>query len=169
MNKNLKLICTVSILINLLLAGALAGMSMDKRRDMPWEKVKEGLSPESQKLVTKMFQDTWKDMSSVMRQSMENRKYLAEVVAADEFDPAKFDEAVQRIQGVQNLIAKRKIESTKELLQKLPPEDRKMLAEQVANSFSWRGRGKRPHNYPRPPGEEEAPDNQPGNQQENPR
>jgi uncharacterized membrane protein len=157
MNKNFKLIFTISILANVLLAGALGGMVMDQRNDMPWEKMKEGLSPSSQELVTKMFQDNWKDMSSTMRQSMDNRNYLADVVRAEEFDEKKFDEAVKRVRGTQDLIAKKKLESTKELLSKLPKEDRVKLADQVANSFSWKGRhggkdGPRgPHNMPPKP------------------
>lgn len=153
MNKRVKIILTASVLVNVLLAGTLVGMIMDKRHEMPWEKVKRELAPESQELVSKMFQDTWKDMGPVIRQSMDNRKYLADVVRADEFDPKAFDEAVKRLRGVQDLIAKKKIESTKELLVKLPGEDRKKLAEQVANSFSWKGNrhGKRPADYPRPP------------------
>jgi hypothetical protein len=63
-----------------------------------------------------MFQDNWKNMSSTMRQSMDNRDYLADVVRADEFDPKAFDEAVKRIRGVQDLISKKKTESTKDLL-----------------------------------------------------
>ncbi|MGB4106529.1 MAG: periplasmic heavy metal sensor [Alphaproteobacteria bacterium] len=160
MNKNLKIFFTISILANVLLAGALGGMVMDKRgKDMPWEKMKEGLSKPSQELVTKMFQDTWKDMGSTMRQSMDNRNYLADVVRADEFDPKAFDEAVARIRGVQDLISKKKTKSTKELLAQLPPEDRKKLADQVANSFAWKGRHgpKSPHNMPpKPEGEQKA-------------
>ncbi len=153
MSKKIKIILTMSVLVNLLLAGTLAGIVMDKHREMPWEKTKRELTPESQELVSKMFQNTWKDMGPVIRQSMDNRKYLADVVRADEFDPKAFDEAVKRLRGVQDLIAKKKIESTKELLIKLPDEDRKKLAEQVANSFSWKGNrhGKRPADYPRPP------------------
>lgn len=159
MNKNLKIFFTISILANVLLAGALGGMVLDQRRDMPWEKMKEGLSKPSQELVTKMFQDTWKDMGSTMRQSMDNRNYLADVVRADEFDPKAFDEAVARIRGVQDLISKKKTKSTKELLAQLPPEDRKKLADQVANSFAWKGRHgpKSPHNMPpKPEGEQKA-------------
>jgi uncharacterized membrane protein len=155
MKKRIKAILTISILANVLLAGTLAGMVMDKHRDMPWEKTKRDLTPESQELVSKMFQNTWKDMGPVIRQSMDNRKYLADVVRADEFDPAAFDAAVKRLRGVQDLIAEKKIKSTKELLTKLPDEDRKKLAEQVANSFTWKGsrHGKRPADYPRPPEE----------------
>ena len=152
MSKNIKILLTLSILANILLAGAFFGMVMEKHDDMPWEKVKEGLSPASQEMVAKVFQETWKDMGSVMRQSMDNRKYLAEVIRADEFDPGKFDEAVGRIKGVQDLMAKKKLQATRELLMKLPPDDRKKLADQVANSFSWKGGhpGKR-HDYPPSP------------------
>jgi uncharacterized membrane protein len=76
MTKNLKIFLTISVLANVLLAGALGGMVMDQRKDMPWEKMKQGLTPESQELVTKMFQDNWKNMSSTMRQSVDNRNYL---------------------------------------------------------------------------------------------
>ncbi len=153
MTKNLKIFLTISVLANVLLAGALGGMVMDQRKDMPWEKMKAGLSPESQELVTRMFQDNWKNMSSTMRQSVDNRDYLADVVRADEFDPKAFDEAVKRIRGVQDLISKKKTESTKDLLSQLPPEDRKKLADQVANSFAGKGRhgGKAPHNMPPKP------------------
>jgi uncharacterized membrane protein len=157
MNKNLKILFTISILANVLLAGALGGMVMDQRsKDMPWEKMKEGLSKPSQDLVTKMFQDTWKDMGSTMRQSMDNRNYLADVVRAEEFDPKAFDEAVARIRGTQNLIGDKKQEATRDLLAQLPKEDRLKLADQVANSFSWKGRhgGKRPHDQPPRPGED---------------
>lgn len=160
MTKNLKILFTISILANVLLAGALGGMVMDQRsKDMPWEKMKEGLSKPSQELVTKMFQETWKDMGSTMRQSMDNRNYLADVVRAEEFDARKFDEAVKRVRGTQDLIAKRKQEATKELLAQLPPEDRQKLADQVANSFAWKGRhGKRPHDQPpRPEADGKAP------------
>lgn len=150
-NKNLRLVFTLSIIANVLLAGTVAGMILDRPHDMPWDKVKEGLSPESQKLVSKMFQDTWKESSSVMRQSMDNRKYLQDVVAADEFDEKKFDEAVKRIRGVQDLMGQKKTKSTKELLAKLPKEDRQKLAESVANSFSWKGGRGKGHNYPQPP------------------
>lgn len=151
MNNKIKTILTVSILVNVLLLGSLAGMVLDKERDMPWEKVKEGLSPPSQELVARMFQKTWKDMGPVMRQSMDNRKYLADVVRAEEFDPEDFDEAVERLRGVQDLMTVRKVESTKELLIELPKEDRKKLAEHVANSFSWKWREGKRHDHPRPP------------------
>src|SRR5262245_26310150 len=109
MKKRVKTIFTISILANILLGGALAGMIADHPRDVQWDEVKKELSPESQEMVTKMFQETWKDNSPVIRQSMDNRKYLAEVVRAEKFDPAAFDEAVKRLRGVQDLIIKKKI------------------------------------------------------------
>lgn len=159
MKKRVKTIFTISIMANILLAGALAGMIIDHPRDVAWAEIKRDLTPESQQMVTKMFQDTWKDTSSILRQTMDNRQYLADVIAADRFDPAKFDEAVERLRGTQDLIAKKKIESTKDLLAKLPPQDRQKLAERVADSFTWKGNRshKRPHDYPRPPEGKDAP------------
>jgi hypothetical protein len=45
MTKNLKIFLTISVLANVLLAGALGGMVMDQRKDMPWEKMKARLEP----------------------------------------------------------------------------------------------------------------------------
>ncbi|MGB4058184.1 MAG: periplasmic heavy metal sensor [Alphaproteobacteria bacterium] len=157
MSKKLKVLFTLSILANILLAGSLCGMIFDKKNDMPWQQLKEGLSPEGQNLVTKMFQDLWKSNSSVMRQSMDNRKYLAAVISADKFDPEKYDEAVKRMRGVQDLITKNKVKSTKELLMSLSDEDRKKLAEHVANSFARKSghSNKSPHDQPPKPGEDD--------------
>ncbi len=152
MTKNLKILFTLSVLLNVLLGGALAGGASQRANDTPWKDMKSELSPEAQKQVTEMFEQNWKEMSPMFRAAGQERKNMTAIISAENFNEKDFDEAARRMHALQNKITDRKMEATKKLVATLPAEDRKKLAGQIAKSFSMRAyRGRLPHDYPRMP------------------
>lgn len=149
MSKTLKIIFTVSIILNVLLSGAVGGVIYKEWRYHPWHEIKKELSPEAKNLVARSFQQGRREAGPSIREAMSDRRELVKILEAKEFDAEKFQAKAEELQKIQGKLTDIKIEATLELARELSYEDRKKLAENIARTFSGR-KFHENYNHPRP-------------------
>jgi uncharacterized membrane protein len=142
MSKKTKILFTVSILLNVLLIGAHVGMMVKMRRDNPWHYAHENLSPETQNLVAREFQEARREMGDNMRAFHQARKDLTGILKKDKLDEDAYGEALKRMQDAQQKMTLRKIEMMKDLMAQLPPEEREKLSHRMMRPFGKHRGGK---------------------------
>lgn len=155
MSKKIRLLFTISVLLNVLLLGVSGGLVIKNSYHRPsWDKVKEGLSPETRNLMAREFQKAHRDMKPLGEEARKARKDVMNALSRKEFSESEFDTAMERLQKAQKNIMEKKIEATKALAAELPVGERKKLAEHFSLTFGGKhsrgGRDPEKHDYPRP-------------------
>ncbi|MGH7884899.1 MAG: periplasmic heavy metal sensor [Thermodesulfobacteriota bacterium] len=134
MNKKIKFLLIISIILNFLFGGLLIGdisKSYINKQSMKshFEEITKNLPPEKQKNILKKIQklksDHWKNKDEIFRKRME----IAEVLKAAEFNEALYDKKVTEMHDLYREKAKNLAESIKELATQFSPEERAVLAE----------------------------------------
>ncbi len=129
MTKAVKIIFTVSILLNLLLVGAFAGLALKHRSHQPWHEVKNEMAPETQHLMAKAYQDSRREMGVAIKDMRKGRDDLVKIMSAEEFDPEAYDVAMAKIVKARAEMGAKRMEATKEMAAQLPQSERKKLAQ----------------------------------------
>ncbi len=129
MTRTLKIIFTVSLVLNVLLIAAGAGFAFKALRHMPGHgpMARENLSPETQHLMARTFRKNRKDMAECIRDAHEQREALMDVMAAENFDPQAYDRAIEGLLAGQNEMMRMHAQTIKKMAERLPAEERKKL------------------------------------------
>jgi Spy/CpxP family protein refolding chaperone len=134
MSRRTKTFLTLSVLLNILLAGVAGGMVIEKWQREPWHNMKE-LAPDTRNLLGRSYQEARAEMSATFREMREARKEINEVLEAEPFDAAAFEAGAQRMQKAQRKMIDRKIEIMKELAPQIPPEERQKLSSHLMRPY----------------------------------
>ncbi|MGQ0526901.1 MAG: periplasmic heavy metal sensor [Alphaproteobacteria bacterium] len=144
MSKTKKAIFTASIILNILLLGIIGGMAYKKHHSPHWQSFKESLSPETQALVQEHFDQGRADIRPLLSELMKEREQMVATMSTEPFDASKFDNSVRHVQDIQRVISDKKAQSMRELMTKVPHDERVKLADNMARFFTWdRGGSKR--------------------------
>ncbi|MGH1457161.1 MAG: hypothetical protein ACRBDI_10300 [Alphaproteobacteria bacterium] len=126
MSKALKLIFTLSILLNIAFAGLIAGHSVKKMNR--WSEVHADLSPETRELM----RDVYKEKRSVIKVNMklaaEKKQNLAYIFSSPEFDEGKFRSAVDDWKAFNAGVIDSKFETMSSVASKLSQDERVVLS-----------------------------------------
>lgn len=131
MTRTIKILFTLSVLLNVLLLGAAGGYAikrMQAQSQKPWDHIKNDLSPESQKMVTEGFQKIRTDMEPLMNEVRKTREEMKSILMEDRFDVRKYNEAALRAQGLRREMSEKFMGSTQKIVAGLTPEERKKVA-----------------------------------------
>lgn len=150
MTRTVKILFTISVLLNVLLLGASAGLAL-KMSHKPWHKMPDNLSPETQNLMERSFQESRNEMQPTIEDMKEARADLARVFSAPSFDEAQFDRAVDQMMTAQRQLMQKRFEATKEMAQQLSQEEREKLAEVLSKPFGGFHHSKRMYDHPPKP------------------
>lgn len=160
MNRKLKLFFTLSVLLNILMIGTMAGFLMKcNYRPGPDFRDMAKLSAEGKALMDATFTKSHDEMGDVFNDARAARADVIDILTADTFDKPAFDKASAKLRKIQTRIMQRRVDTAAELSEKLKPEDRKLLAEWLA------GPGGRPGSKYFPGHDKDGkhgPDNAPG-------
>jgi len=141
MNRKLKIFLTLSIILNLLLIGALGGFSYKRwQHHKPFER--EMLSAEAQQVLRDTFTARRENMRETFAEARASRNALADILAADEFDPDAFDAAIAQKQVLTDRIMQAHIDGVRALALALPDDDRKKMARHLAGRLDPMSRKK---------------------------
>lgn len=132
MSKRLKIILTVSILLNVVLIGVGAGHAYKHWSSHSWHKVKQEISPEARNVAGRTFQQAFRDIRPLGQEARKARGDLVKILSADEFDEEAFDKAVERLSSVKIKIQDAKVQATRNLAMQLSVEERRKMAERMA-------------------------------------
>ena len=162
MNRNLKILFTLSVILNVLLIGVSGGMVFKHRHGGPgrWmEEAQHGMSPESRNLMAREFQESHKQIGPLGQKAREAREKIVQILSSPEFNEGEFDAAIESLRDAQQSIMAQKMSATKRIAAQMPQEERAKLAKHFEKSFSGRWNkdpGKQGYPPP-PPGDPDAP------------
>lgn len=150
MSKRIKILFTISVMLNVLLIGAHVGMTLERWQSSPWYRAYEDLKPETQNLVARSFQEAKKDMKANMEEFREARKDLTSILEAEVLDEDAYAAALERMEKAQDKMMLHKIEMMKGVMAQLPPEERERLSHRMMRPFG-KHRGQRMKDVKPPP------------------
>lgn len=130
MTRTTKIILTVSILLNLLLSGALAGYAVKAYQHRPEynKPFYKALSPEGQLLLDKVFQQARSEMKENFKEVRSLRHEIMTLLMAEKFDVEAFDTLTSEMMTMHVAMMKARMEAHKNLAQDLSTADRQQLA-----------------------------------------
>jgi Spy/CpxP family protein refolding chaperone len=131
MNKNVKIFFTVSVLLNLLLIGLMAGQAYKTWADEPWRRgdITKKLSPEGQAIVKNLMREAVPRKDEHFQSMADMRAEMGTLLRADPFDPEAFDALTSRMVTLKTRMTRDRMGTTKEIALSLVPEDRKAFSE----------------------------------------
>ncbi len=133
MSRKLKLFFTISVLINLLLVGTLAGfIAKCNYRPGPNPDDMAKLSPAGKALMAETFTKSHDELGDIFKDARDARADVIAVLEADTFDKSAFDAASEKLRQLQTKIMQRRVDTAAELAGRLNADDRKLLAEWLA-------------------------------------
>lgn len=140
MSRRIKIIFTLSLLLNLVLIGVGAG-AYHKMSRFWWggKDMRPEVSASTQQVIRTNFRQAWEDMKPLVEQARQKREAVETIIAADVFDAAAYDAAVQDLLRQRAEISALKAQNTKNFLSQIPAEDRKKMAGHLARRLEGRG------------------------------
>lgn len=138
MSKRMKLVFTISLLLNIILIGAGAGMFYRFTMEGP---VPGDMTPEARHFMARTFQEGRDRVKPLITDIKQKRAAVEEIMVADKFDLDAYKAAVSKMMDSRDAISRERAEIMGEALVDLPLEDRKRLAKHMLDGLS----GKKPH------------------------
>lgn len=141
MSKTLKIIFTLSLLLNLVLVGTGIGYSHKYMRKMPlhFSEMKKDISPEAQAVMKTHFDEGKEEFITMMREARQKKKVISNILQAREFDEQAYDTAVADMLETKARIEARKAERMKQMFTSLPSADRQKMAQNYAKRMEEKG------------------------------
>jgi uncharacterized membrane protein len=145
MSRTVKFIFTASLLLNALFLGASSGLAYQHWSAPGWHDLKKDLSPEVRDLMMSSFKKSHPDMRALADEAKQKRLQAVDIMNAENFDEAAFDQAVADLTAIQNKMIARKLQMIKEISGALPAEERRKLSEKMVGSLDRSIYNKRKH------------------------
>ena len=125
MSRTMKIVFTVSVIGNVLLAGIVGGMAMrhgeHRQRDF------SDLNPKSAALVEKTFSEVRGRIRPLFDDLKEARERLSDTASREDMDEQAFEAALTDIHRIHGEMFAAKMQAMREIVDELPPEDRKAM------------------------------------------
>lgn len=151
MKTGIKIIFTVSLLLNVLLLGVVGGHVYAQWKDHPWQDVREELSPEARNHAARIFQSAFRKIREVGDEARKARGELVKILSAETFDAKAFDKEAAKLAEARAEITTLKIAATKEVAMALDAQERAKMAQRMTDMIGG-GWEKRVHRDHRPMG-----------------
>lgn len=125
-SKNLKIIFTISILLNVAFIGVFIGGSFKMRHH--FSNQIENLSPEAQHLIKRTMQENRNERRQNFRAMRNAHDDVQDAIQAQEFDEDLFLEKMENMARLRDSGFEKRVKSAAEILKQLDYEDRKNLS-----------------------------------------
>ena len=136
MNSKIKTIFTISIILNLFLAGILIGNctkgyydSKFTTKHFNFERTE--LSPEKQKLLMNKFKEIRKNHKETKKDIFRTKTEIQKILSAKEFNEKLFDEKIEQMHDLHGKAAKTLANTIKELAVEFTPQEREILIKMI--------------------------------------
>ena len=149
MNRRMKLIFTISVLLNIVFVGVGAGMFYKFCQDVP---IPGEMSPDARNFVARTYQKGREDVKPLITEVKARKKKVESLLLADKFDEKAYDAAVEDVLETQSKIMHHRAETMSKALVQLSPEDRKKFSNHILDGLSPGRKGGPRHKMK--PGEE---------------
>lgn len=141
MSKNIKILFTLSVITNILLLGLLGGFGIKELREHqePWEIAKaDGMSPTSQEMMQQHIEKARAELKPVYDDMNRTRAQIKSILAQREVDMKKFESSMKHMRELRQEMSERMGNATKEMLVKMPVDERQKMAERLIHGFAWK-------------------------------
>lgn len=129
MNRNLKIVFTFSLLLNVMLLGAVASWGYRYLADRPV--AMEPLKPELSHDIARHMVKARREHENLHQDLKAARQAMNKVMAAQNFSEADFAEAAQKIDQAQQALYKARSEAMLNMAKNMSTEDRQHMARQM--------------------------------------
>lgn len=160
MMSKMKISLSLSLILNMLLIGIIAGDAVRKYHDRPWNEFKEQLSPETRALMKKTFEEKRQTIRQNKQIIGEMKGDLEIILTAEVFDPAAFEKSARAFLDFNHKISEGKLKTIKAMAEQLPLEERKKVSKKFISILA----GERSPRGSRKFGPEMPKDFQPGSE-----
>lgn len=133
MSKRMKLIFTVSILLNIVLIGVGAGMFYRYCQDIP---IPGTMSPDARNFVARTYQNGREEVKPLITEVKARRQKVEDILESDNFDRKSYDAAVDDLLETQGKIARHRADTMGKALNELSPEDRQKFSKEIINGLT---------------------------------
>lgn len=128
MMSKMKVSLSLSLILNVLLLGVIAGDAARRYQDRPWNEFKEQLAPETRALMKKTFEEKRQRIRQNRQITSEMKVDLEKILTAEEFDPAAFETSAKAFLDFNRKISDDKLKTINAMAQELPLEERKKVS-----------------------------------------
>ncbi|MAE51301.1 MAG: hypothetical protein CMH27_05795 [Micavibrio sp.] len=149
-NKAMKVMFTISVILNVLALGAAGGMVYKQWSHAPYRALSSEMSPEGHNIVARTMQTAFKEGRGDMKKARAIKKQISQILSAKDFDAEAFDAKAETLHKIMSNMGKRRIDVTRDLAADLSQADRKVLAERFEKGFHGhdkKSRKKKPHAF----------------------
>lgn len=155
MNRRMKLIFTISLLLNIVFVGIAAGMYVRMKGDIPMPR---DITPEARQFLSSTFEKGRAEVKPLIGIAKEKRKAVESVITAENFDRAAYDAAVKDMIDARDTIARKKADIMGRALVDLSADERQKFAGFILDGLEGRKGGKGRHHHDTPKDGERPPE-----------
>lgn len=141
MSKNLKILFTLSIILNVLLLGAGGGFAFKEMQEKPWRMMKVQMSPEGRERMSAHYEAMRDDMAPLFAEMRKSREQMKEIMASQNFSMNEYDAITKHIRVLRQQIGDKMNAATRQLVVDMPPNDRQKMADHFVRGFGGRHGG----------------------------
>lgn len=127
MSKKIKIIFTLSFLLNILVLGVLLGGAYKMKN---WHDP-SSFSESTREVMRENIRMNRADMRQDFNKIREYKKDLKHIMTAEKFDKIAFEEKINQVFEIKNVISQRKAQTLSKTLSQLPQEERKAFSSHV--------------------------------------
>ncbi|MCK5384886.1 MAG: periplasmic heavy metal sensor [Alphaproteobacteria bacterium] len=148
MSKLAKIIFTLSLILNVLFLGLVAGrVYHEANRQRPWDKTKEALAPETREVLKTTFKEKKKEIIPLFKDVHKKKEAMKAIIIAPEFDGEAYDALVGEFKELNSKFMEHRSATIKSIFLQLPQEERAKMAhhtvERMLGNFRHRGKDRR--------------------------
>lgn len=133
MSKRMKLVFTVSVLLNIVLVAVGAGMLYRYAQGIP---IPGTMSPDARNFVARTYQNGREEVKPLITEVKARRKKVETILQSDDFNRKAYDAAVDDLLETQGKIARHRADTMGRALNELSPEDRKKFSKEILVNLS---------------------------------
>lgn len=140
MSKNIKIIFTLSFLLNIILVGVVLG-GVYKKRSFHVNHLAE-VSPQTREIFKKHISKNRSEMQKHFEQLKGHKQDIKNIIIAEKFDEQAYSDKMDQILAIKNTMVTQKAKTLGQTLSKLSQEERKEMSTHVLRKFSGKRHGK---------------------------
>lgn len=152
MSKAAKIFFTLSILINVALGGVILGHIYKQFKESDFGQIRGDVSPETRQIMRQVYKDKHKEIWAMRGDMREKKDDLKKVIAADEFDEDKFEDAAEKLKKQNEKAFDSRVDTFAKVLSKLKVDERKKMASMTADILAGHRKWDKSKQPPPPPG-----------------
>lgn len=149
-NKYIKIIFTISLILNVMMAGVVLGGFYKRHYEGPKMRTPSNISAEGQQILRDNMKANRSAMRDATREMKQSQKALQNVIAAENFDRVAYEEIVKNMLQNRSNMSQNKAFAMGDVLEALSQADREKMAKRLFKGIVMDGR--------KPPRGEKNPD-----------